>query len=102
MALQHQPFLMTCFKSLQSQHMYDSRFHVSFICSNRVRGVGGDRDREREIEIERESERERVFCVFDSIFTVTLPLYKLQSFRTHSVAQFEVSRRMFDCDLIRT
>jgi len=35
MALQHQPFLMTSLKSLQSQHMYDSRFHVSFICSNR-------------------------------------------------------------------
>jgi len=34
MTLQHQPFLMTSLKSLQSQHMYDSRFYVSFICSN--------------------------------------------------------------------
>lgn len=34
MALQHQPFVMTSLKSLQSQHMYDSRVYVSFICSN--------------------------------------------------------------------
>jgi len=44
MALQHQPFLMISLKSLQSQHMYDSRFHVSFICSNRKK----ERERERD------------------------------------------------------
>jgi len=53
MALQHQPFLMTSLKSLQSQHMYDSRFHVSFIRSNR----------ERERERERERTRESLLCV---------------------------------------
>ena len=68
MVQQHQPFLMTSLKSLQSQHMYDSLSHVSFIYSNR-----------EIVREERGRERETVFCAFDSTFTVTLPLFKLQS-----------------------
>jgi hypothetical protein len=52
------------------------------------------------VQTERKREREKVFCALDSIFTVTVPLYKLQSSGTHFVAEFEFSLRMFDCDLI--
>ena len=68
MALQHQPFLMTSLKSLQSQHMYDSRFHVSFICSNRENERETERERERQRERERERERESLLYVWQYFY----------------------------------
>jgi len=56
--------------------------------------------KQKERERERERLCERLFCALDSIFTVTVPLYKLQSSGTHFVAEFEFSRLMFDSDLI--